>query len=53
MPWLANGLIVAGALLSVAGAVRINFAYIRYVRSRRVQADDQTARAISLLEMAA
>jgi hypothetical protein len=50
--WLAGGLIVAGALLSVGGAVRITFAYVRYFRSGKVRPDDRKARATLAMEFA-
>jgi hypothetical protein len=32
--WMANGLIIIGALTAVAGAIRANFAYVRFFRTR-------------------
>ena len=52
MAWLAGGLIVTGALIAVGGAVRINFSYVRYFRSRKVRPDDRKARATVAMELA-
>jgi hypothetical protein len=50
--WLAVALTIAGALIAVGGAIRINFAYVRYFRSRKVGPDDRKARAMRAMELA-
>jgi hypothetical protein len=48
--WMANGLIIIGALTAVAGAIKANFAYVRFFRTRRAAIPQ--SRAIAGLEFA-
>jgi hypothetical protein len=48
--WIANGLIIVGALTAVAGAIRANFAYVRFFRTRG--AAPPQGRAIAGMEVA-
>ena len=48
--WMATGLIIVGALTAVAGAIRANFAYLRFFRTRG--AATPQGRAIAGLEFA-
>lgn len=48
--YLADGLIVIGALIAVGGAIRGTVAYIRYFRSPAIASADPVNRAINSLE---
>jgi hypothetical protein len=45
--WTAYGLMIVGALIAAAGAVRAAFAYIRYFRSKDAQPGDRRIRAMA------
>src|SRR5437879_4621194 len=50
--WMADGLMIVGGLTALGGAIRANFAYIRYFRTRGAQPAAPNSRAIASLEFA-
>lgn len=51
-PYIADGLIVVGALVAVAGAIRATLAYVRHFRARMIASTDRMNRAIAAMEFA-
>ena len=50
--YVADALIVIGALVAVGGAIRGTYAYVRYFRSQEIASADRMNRAIAAMEFA-
>lgn len=50
--YVADALIVVGALVAVGGAIRGTFAYVTYFRSKGIASADRTNSAIAAIEFA-
>lgn len=50
--YVADALIVIGALVAVGGAIRATFVYVHYFRSQEIASADRMNRAIAGMELA-